>query len=114
MSVNRKSEIQLTLETLGHNPMPDEDGRVSIRLSGDEQTIFNLAWDIARTNSHLSQEAPSIIQTAGDLFISWREDYFDEDETDDEGDEEWADDENFDDEDCDPPDGSDEMGDELS
>lgn len=108
MSVNRKSEIQRTLEELGHNPMPDEDGRVSIHISGDNQTIFNLAWDIARTNSHLDQDAPSIINSVGELFISWREDYFDEDETDDE------EDEDLDDEDCDPPDGSDEMGDELS
>ena len=134
MSVNRKSELQLALEALGHDPMPDQDGRVSLRIDGDSQTVWNLAWDIARTNSHLNQDAPIIDNCMGSVILTWREDYFDEDETDDEEDEDSEDDEeepntwphralglgNKDDKeddeenDFDPPDGSDEMGDELS
>lgn len=143
MSVNRKSELQHALEALGHDPMPDQNGRVSLRIEGDNQTVWNLAWDIARSNSHLDQDAPIIDNCMGSVILTWRDDYFDEDETDDddEEDEDSEDDDNVpegikdgedgwiglpgwrrpkefdkDDEenDFDPPDGSDEMGDELS
>lgn len=93
MSVNRKSELQLALEELGHDPMPDRDGRVSLRIDGDNQTVWNLAWDIARTNSQLDQDAPIIDNCVGSLILTWREDYFDEDETDDEEESEESEDE---------------------